>query len=214
MPKRNDAADLGAAIDAGEKADRALDLRQQVVEHRPHRLEHGLGIFGLRGVLFQVLGLGERELQLLGERLGEMVAAERHAALPDAIAVGDHQVGRVGAQREHDDRLGRIVGVILIGRRQVLHLVEDDEVVDRQRRELHDIDFDARVFEGLQRPIDLVALHREQADFGLQREAVLFAAAGHLLIVPHHVFQREGNLLARFVLDDVGDLLRFDRRQA
>ena len=66
---------------------------------------------------------------------------------------------------------------------------------------------------GLQRAIHLVALHGEQADLGLQREALFLAAADHLLIVPDDVFQREGNLLPGFVLDDVGNLLRFDRRQ-
>ena len=84
-----------------------------------------------------------------------------------------------------------------------MHLVEDGEVVDRQRRQLHDVDFDAGVFERLQRPFHLVALHGEQADLGLQREAVFFAPAGHLLVVPDDVFQGEGNLLPGFVLDDV-----------
>ena len=37
--------------------------------------------------------------------------------------------------------------------------------------------------------------------------------AGHLLVVPDHVVERERNLLPGFVLDDVGNLLRFDRRQ-
>ena len=59
-----------------EVADRALQLGQQIVEHRPHGLEHGLRIGGRRGVALQVLGLGEGELHLLGQRLGEMVAAQ------------------------------------------------------------------------------------------------------------------------------------------
>ena len=50
-------------------------------------------------------------------------------------------------------------------------------------------------------------------DLGLQREALFFAAADHPLVVPDDVFEREGNLLPRLVLDDVGDLLGFDRRQ-
>ena len=58
----------------------------------------------------------------------------------------------------------------------------------------------------------LVALHGEQADFGLDRVAFVFAA-DERLIVPDHVFERERNLLPRFVLDDVRNLLAFDRRQ-
>ena len=160
-----------------------------------------------------MLGLGKRQPQLLGQRLGKVTAAQGHAPLPHAVAVGNHQVRGVGSQRQHHDRLGRIVRIELIRRRQILHLVEDGEVVDRQRRKLNDVDLDARVLERLERALDLVALHREQADFGLQREAILFAAAVHLLVVPDDVFQRKGNLLPGFVLDDVGNLLRFDRRQ-
>ena len=77
VAQRDHVAHLGVAVDAGEEADRALDFGHQVAEHRPHRLEHGLGVLGRRGVALQVLGLGERELQLLGQRLGEVVAADR-----------------------------------------------------------------------------------------------------------------------------------------
>ena len=66
---------------------------------------------------------------------------------------------------------------------------------------------------GLQVPCDLVALHGEQADLGFQREAVVLAAAGHLLVVPDDVFQRERDLLPGLELDDVGDLFLLDRRQ-
>ncbi len=160
-----------------------------------------------------MLGLGERELQLLRQGFREMIAAERNVSLPDAVAIGDHQIGRVGAQRDDDDRRRRILRVVLFDRRQVLQLIEHDEVVNRQRRELDDIDFDARVGEWLERAEHLLALHGEQADFGLQREAICLAAAGHLLIVPDDVFQREGDLLPRFVAHDVGNLFRLDRRQ-
>ena len=92
-------------------------------------------------------------------------------------------------------------------------MVEDDVVVQRQRRELDNVDVDAGVFKRLQRLEHLIAFHGEQADLGLQRKAFLLAAAAHLLVIPDHVFQRKGNLLAGFVLDDVGDLLLLDRRQ-
>ena len=98
-------------------------------------------------------------------------------------------------------------------RRQVLQLIEHDEVVNRQRRELNNIDFDARVGEWLERAEHLLALHGEQANLGLQREAIFLAAARQLLIVPDDVFQREGDLLPRFITHDVGNLFRLDRRQ-
>ena len=40
-----------------------------------------------------------------------------------------------------------------------------------------------------------------------------FLAARQALIIPNHVFQREGDLLASLVFDDVGDLLHIDRRR-
>ena len=68
------------------------------------------------------------------------------------------------------------------------------------------------VFQRLEMAGDLVALHREQADFGLDRVAFVFAA-DERLVIPDDVFQRERNLLPGFVLDDVGNLLPLDRRQ-
>ena len=61
-------------------------------------------------------------------------------------------------------------------------------------------------------PGDLVALHREQADFGFDRVAFVFAA-DERLVIPDDVFERERNLLAGFVLDDVRNFLPLDRRQ-
>ena len=205
--------ELGVAVDVGEETQRALQLGQQIVEHRPHGLENRLGVLGRGGVALEVLRLGEGQLQLLGQGLGEVVAAQRHAPLPHAIAVGHHQVGGVGPQRHHHHRLGRILGVIFLDRRQIVQLVEQHVVVQRQRRELHVVDFDARTLERLDSAEDGVALHGEQADFRLQREAFFLAAAAHPLVVPDHVVQIEGDLLAGFVADDVGDLLGFHRRQ-
>ena len=186
---------------------------KQIAEHRPHGLKHGLGIGGRRGVAFQVLGLGEGELQLLGQRLGEVAAAQRNAPLPHAIAVADHQVGGVGAQRDDHHRLGRILGIVLIGRRQFAQLVEAEEVVEHQRRKLDDVDLDVGLDEGVRGAEDGVALHGEQADLGLQGEPFLLASAAHPLIVPDDVVEVEGDLLPGFVADDVGDFLGFDRRQ-
>ena len=55
-----------------------------------------------------MLGLGEGELHFLRKSAGEVVAADRDGALPDdASAVGDDEVGRIGADLECDDaRLG------------------------------------------------------------------------------------------------------------
>ena len=160
-----------------------------------------------------MLGLGEGELQLLGQGLGEVAAAQRNAPLPHAVAVGDHQIRRVGAQRDDHHRLGRVLGIVFVGRRQLAQLVEEQEVVQHQRRKLDDVDLDAGLEERLQGAEDGVALHGEQADLRLQGEPLLLASAAHPLVVPDHVVQVEGDLLPGFVADDVGDLLGLDRRQ-
>ena len=179
VAQRHDPADLRRPVEIREVADGALQLGQQIAEHRPHRLEHGLGIGGRRGVALQVLGLGEGEFQLLRERLGEVAAAQGNGPLPDAIAVADHQVGGVGAQRDDHHRLGRIFGIVLIGRRQFAQLVEAEEVVEHQRRKLDDVDLDVGLDEGVERAEDGVALHGEQADLGLQGEPFLLASHTH-----------------------------------
>ena len=59
-----------------------------------------------------MFGLGERQLQLLGKLLCEVVAAQGNAALPHPKAVRHHQVSRVGSHGENDDRVGWIIGVV------------------------------------------------------------------------------------------------------
>ena len=63
-------------------------------------------------------------------------------------------------------------------------------------------------------PVDLVALHREQADLG-HRELFLadLLVAADLLVGPDDLVEREGDLLLGLELDDVGDPLLLDRRQ-
>jgi len=77
---------------------------------------------------------------------------------------------------------------------------------------LNQIDFDVDVGKRRHRADNLIAAHGEQPDFGFQREPLFNASAGHLLVVPDNVLNGEGDLLPRLVLDDVGNLLRFDRR--
>ena len=107
-------ADLGRAVDARVEPDRAVDLAGEVVEHAPHRREDRPRVGGLGRVALEVLGLGEGELQLLGQGPGEVVAADRHVPLPDPGAVGDDQVGVVGADVEQDDRVLRAAPLELV----------------------------------------------------------------------------------------------------
>ena len=116
-------------------------------------------------------------------------------------------VASVPSERTTTDS-GGFSGSYSSGGGRFAHLVEEQEVVEHQRRQLHDVDLDALLQERLQRPKHRVALHGEQADLRLQREALLHAAAAHPLVVPDHVVQVEGDLLPGFVADDVGDLLR------
>ena len=75
------------------------------------------------------------------------------------------------------------------------------------------MDLDVDVLEVGQRAADLVALHGEQADLGLHREAVGNFAGADLLEVPDDLVEREGDLLLGLEPHDVADLLLLDRRQ-
>ncbi len=86
------------------------------------------------------------------------------------------------------------------------------EVAQGQRRHLHQMHLDADVLEVLQVAVDHVALHGEQADFGLD-EAVGQLADADLLVVPDDLVEVERDLLLGLEADDVGDLLFLDRRQ-
>ncbi len=203
-------ADRGRAVGAREVVERSLQFRGKLVEHRPHHLEHGLRVFGPHGVALQMLGLGKRELHPLHERLGEAAAADRDAALPDPHPVGDDEVRGIDAHGDEHDRGGRLLG---IDRRRIGQLVERHHVGQGDRRELQHVDLDARLRERRERLEHLVALHREQGHFRVEDEATLLHAAREPLPVPHHLFERKGDLLAGLILDDVGDLLGLDRRQ-
>ena len=91
--------------------------------------------------------------------------------------------------------------------------VVGDEVAQGQRRHLHDVDVHVDVLEVLQVAIDHVALHGEQADLGLHREAVGDDAGVELLVVPDDLVEVEGDLLFGLEANDVADLLLFDGRQ-
>ena len=126
-----------------------------------------------------MLGLGEGELQVLGQGAGEVVAAQRDRPLPDDLAaVGDDQVRVVGADVEGDDALllaarpRRSAGSSPCGAPPCFEQVVGDEVAQGQRGHLHDVDLDVDVLEVLQVAVDHVALHGEQADLRLHGEAV------------------------------------------
>ena len=207
------AADLGFAVDTLEITDRSLNLRDHVVEDRPHRLEDRLRVFGLPRIAFQMLGLGERQFQFLGQLLGKVIAAQGNAALPHAESVGDHEVRRVGSHRQNHHRFGRIIRIEHIGIRAVLQHVVSDEVVNRQRGKLHEFQLDLGAFERFEVPMYLLAFHCEQAHFRIDRKTVDFLSARHALEVPDHFIKREGNLLLRLVSHDVRDLLDVDGRR-
>jgi len=95
--------DRDVAVGVGEVAQRALHLADEVVEDRLEGGQDLLEVGRLDGVALEVLGLGEGELEVLGQRPGEVVAAQRDRPLPDDLpAVGDDEVRAVGADVQDD----------------------------------------------------------------------------------------------------------------
>ncbi len=79
--------DFGCSIDAAEVADRALDFGHVVIEDRPHGLKNSFRIRSFCGVAFEVFGFGKCELHFTSQRSSKMVAANRHVANPDTLAI-------------------------------------------------------------------------------------------------------------------------------
>ena len=205
--------ELRMAVNTRVVTNGSLNFGQQIVEDRSHRLEELLGIFRLGRMALQVLGLREGKLQFLGQRLGKVVATQRDATLPNAEAVGDNQVGRIGTEREDNRRGRRIVRHVFLDRRKIIHLIEEKVVVKCKRGKLDEINFDTDFVERFERTVDLIPLHGEQADLGFENETLGLAATAHALVVPDDVVQIERDLLLRFIFDNVGDLLRLDWRK-
>ena len=144
---------FGLAVRRGVKADRALNLADQVREDGPHGLEDLAGVLARRGLLFEVLRLGEGQLEALGQRFGELVSADRYGPGPDANLVGHHEVG---VFRADVHQYSRFVAA---------QSVEQNGIMGRQRRRLHQRRLDAGVAEVGQVLVNEIALHGEDADF-------------------------------------------------
>ena len=69
------------------------------------------------------------------------------------------------------------------------------------------------VFVALQLTLNGITLHGEEANFGVDGHALDHHALPQLLEIPNHLFQTEGNLLARLEGNNVFDPFFFNRRQ-
>ena len=200
--RRPDAHELGqvrVAVERLVEAQRPLHLLHQVGEHRPHRLEDLLGVLARRGLTLELLGLVEADLELLDQRLGEVVPADGQRPQPDAPVLDDDHVRRHRADvHVHHPLLAHAL----------LGLVVAEGVVHRQGRKRQRVDIEVHrpeVAEELRHPL---LGDREDADLHVGRVGLL-----EHLVVPLDLLDGEGDLLLGLELDDVGDLLRLDRGQ-
>ena len=192
----DDAFDARIAMHRAVETDGALDFRNEIGEDRPHGLEDLPLVFAGGGVAFEFFGLGEIELETLGEGFGEIIPADGDGAEPYGFTIGDDEVGVFGTAV--DDHRRAIVQSLVI-----LHAV-----VDGQGAHLHDLHVHFHIGELLNVGVHQFFAHREDADFHIRRLRIL-----EKLVAPLDIFQREGNLLNGFEFDDFGDFLRFDRGQ-
>jgi hypothetical protein len=134
----------------------------------------------------------------LGDRLGEVRAAQREGAYPAAPSLGDDDVGGVRADVEVDH------GPLALAQLMVV----DHGVVDGHRAQVEGGRGDAQLGEQAQTLLHALAGDGEDADLDLGG-----VIGGEGLVVPLDLVDGEGNLLYRLELDDVGDLLGLDGRE-
>ena len=142
-----------------------------------------------------------------------MVASNRNISNPDAASVGHQHGGIVGAHVQHNL-------VILLSRglrsfrsaTETKHIVRE-EIVEGQRCHLYEFNFAARLSEGFHGVVNQFAFHGKQAHLGLQHETAFLHTTTHGLIIPDHIVQVEGDLLPRFVADNLSHLAAFHRWQ-
>ena len=209
LPKAMTRPILAAAVEIREIAQRPLQLGQQVVEHAAAspgtRPWDPAAVVALR---FRCSALAKVSFNSLVSALVKwlppsgMLRCQTRKPL-----VTTRSVASVPSETTTTDS-GGFSGSYSSADGKSPNWSKTQEVVQRQRRELDDVDLDAGLPEWLQGAEDGVALHGEQADLGLQGKPFLLAAAAHPLVVPNDVVQVEGDLLPGLVADDVGNLLR------
>ena len=192
-------AQLHAAVLRLIELQRLLHVADEVAEDRPHGGHDLLRVLAGRALLLQRVRLAVRELELRGDRLGEVVASEREGAHPAARTVGDDEVGGRCADVEEDKRL------VFLGN----SAVKRKGVVERDRPERDRVRVGAELF-GDEREVlaQRLLLDREEADLDLGR-----LGADEGVVVPLDVVDRERDLLIDLVLDEVRDLARRNRRE-
>jgi hypothetical protein len=127
-----------------------------------------------------------------------MRSAKRERANPAAAFLCNDDVRRLRADVKINHRPGLLAQVVVICHR----------VVHRQRAQRDGFGRQAKIAIQRQLLLNTLLRNREDADFDLRR-----IVAGERLVVPLDLVDGKGNLLHRLKLDDVGHLLRLDRRQ-
>ena len=155
----------------------------------------------------------KRQLEVFRQLPGEVISADRHTSLPNSKSVGDDQVARIGSNAKQNSVFLRRIRIVLLICHPLGKAFVRDQIVKTHRRKLHQIDIDPLVPIRLKSSENRILLHRKQANFALKRVAVFDLGSFHLLEIPNNVVQIKGNLLLRFVPNDVADFLDFHRRR-
>ena len=189
--------ELDASIHVFVVRDRSLNILEKIPKNGPHGLHDLLGILATGRLLLQPLRLGIWKFERLHDRFREVAATDREGPDPALIAVNDHQITGLGTDIQHHERLVHAA-----------HQIKMDRVEERHRAEVDDSRLEAVLAPDRQAMVKHVLLDRKDSDFGLRR-----ILRDELFGVPFDLFDRKRNLLCGFKLNDVGNLLLFDRRQ-
>jgi hypothetical protein len=87
-------------------------------------------------------------------------------------------------------------------------IAEPERVAQRRWRHIHQLEPEPGALGGAEKAFHHIRLDRDQ-----QHLQLAAGAAAHDLVIPDDFLQREGHILLRLVLDDLGDFGSIDRRQ-
>ena len=143
----------------------------------------------------KLLRLLQRASERRGNLLRDGIARDRDRTVVDALAFRDHEGRRLGADVKDDDAIVGVRGLT-------------NQIHERERRDIHELDPETRADDGPGDGLDLVDLRRDD-----QHRLVTVRRVTDDLAVADHLVDRERDVLLDLVTDHLLELLRAARHR-